>query len=209
MKKILLSLFILSLALWSVAQEPTPEKKKNVLGFEPIILTKSSFEINYERYFTHNLSGKLLTQLVYEVDGPAYTRGIVEDIALKVYGMKEKNIWDFGLSGYFMPYVHFSNFDILSYRGDFYDFEPVPSMPYRRSFTGYGGGVLVGMSVNFGDIIIDAYFGGGLQANNAPFNPYLGHNGFDVKDVVYGESDTFWEKKGIVPKGGIEIGFKL
>ncbi len=208
MKKFLLSILLLSAGLSSTAQEPQP--KKNILGFEPIILVRSSLEINYERYFTHNLSGKLLSQIVYETDGPAYTRGVVEDIALKVYGMREKDIIGVGLSAYFMPYLHYSNFDIMSYRsisvpGD-YNYS---LSPFHRTFQGFGGGVLVGMSITLsGKVVLDAYFGGGLQANDAPFNPYFDDGGSYGYDR-WGESSTFWERKGIVPKGGIEIGFKL
>ena len=214
MKKTILIAFVLSIAIGLVAQDTPIKTYKNRLSFEPLPLDNNSLAINYERDLSATYSLKFLTQIVYGVEGRSYTKGIVEDVALKIYGVKEKEILNIGFSAYFMPYLHFSSFDILSVRRYYREYDQDHyDRDFHREFSGYGGGILVGFgSTLFKKLCFDVYLGGGIQANNGPDNPffieageYYDNYGYDR----YGNSSTKWEKKGIVPRGGIEVSFKF
>ncbi len=208
MKKIILLILISSIAWGLSAQEPTLKTRKNRISFEPFRLPSESLGINYERELSSTISLKFLSQIVYGIDGRSYTKGFVEDMGVKFFGLKDKNVSGIGVSAYFMPYLHFSTFDILSYRRFYRPYDnDYNDREFQRDFIGYGGGFLIGFGSTFFDKIgFDIYIGGGVQSNNAPYNPYFDYNGDSDYDI-YGNSSSSWEKKGIIPRGGFEVSF--
>lgn len=214
-KPTLLVIIILGFNTTLFAQDEEVFKaKKNSFKISPTAFAVSTFAMTYERYLAESLSiqftGGIMaasknssgntyyngTAYVIANDKDQATGGLV-DLSLRYFFLKGQSV----MSGlYAGPYTRYSknNFDINSYTTT----GIVTQMNYKYSITSYELGVLFGWQlVAKNSFALDMYVGGGLKVsdNTAP--------------VTYDrDSRPFWileaqDYTGIIPKGGVRLGF--
>ncbi len=197
-KLIFLGLFLLSTLLQ--AQERTPEKYHNSLKFAPFRMIGNTLAIGYEHKFSDAYALSALSQFIYKEQKADYQIGFVQDIGWKMLTPPTLEFYGISPFMYFMPYAQFGTFN---FRDATFDNKPSGEselqVKEQLQFNMYGGGLLVGMGFDIGKkFYLQAYFGGGIKANTLSNDPHS----------YYGFNDI-WVSKGMLPKGGFELGFKF
>ena len=218
MKYYILGISLL-LGICASAQQEVSRDYKNSFQFIPTKINNHIVGLGYERVLNPTTNLVLLSELIYFEERIDYQKGYEQRLAIKKHVFAPKSISGFSAKMFFMPYLEFGFFDFQNLRSNidtFYDYEEADNEDSRfsfldkREFTEYGGGILVGIeAVAFHRFSLEFYFGGGVKYNTFKEPTYPG--GWDPYHKTWLD-DPYryrWEKKGIVPMGNIEFGYKF
>ncbi len=194
MKKYVFAVF-LSFSFGLMAQESKIAISKNQLKVAPFRMIAHNFAIGYERILTPSTNLYLLSQIIYSEESYSYEKGYVQDVGLKVHFVKGKEVMGFSNCLYFMPYVQYGTFD---FQNAYKEINKPLNVRSKAKFQSYAGGLLLGWKLILKKrFYSDIYFGGGVRTNS--LRP-------EEQGKLHG-INSFWDRKGVVPKGGVEFGF--
>jgi len=184
----------------------------NVFKISPFQFANSTFEINYERFFSEKRHSFVISPaLLLRENLPESLSGFKGQIQYRYYfthlHKDTHKTWIFSnLAFYGGGYAQFLTAD-EAYWGSYTDKDFIyVSDIFDKEVNSIEGGVILGMQIDITKrLVLDFYFGGGVKFADVEdsITPYLDNE----YPYSYGVLDR--EYTGVVPKGGFQLGFSF
>jgi len=205
-------LFVFVASVCSIKVNGQNVQYKNVLKISPVQFANSTFEVNYERYFKEKRHSVVISPaLLLKQNNPESLIGFKGNLQYRYYfthlHKDTHKTWIFSnLAFYGGSYVQ-----ALTAKEEYWgsysneNYEYITDI-FEKDINSIEGGVLLGMQI---DIIprlaLDFYFGGGIKYADVEdtITTYLDPNRVES----YGVLDR--EYTGVLPKGGLQLGFNF
>jgi len=186
---------------------------KNVFKISPVQFANSTFELNYERYFGNRSSSLLISpSLLLREQNSESLIGFKWMTQYRFYFSQLRRglnkTWIFANIGFYGgPYVQYL-YAKEDYRGGYYDdnigvyYDGI----FNKEVSTIEGGVITGFQFDLlPRLVVDFYFGGGIKY--AVVEDTIGS--FLPENYTYNYGILDREYTGVIPRGGLQIGFNF
>lgn len=196
MKKTFALISILVLCIQVSAQE-TEKTYKNVVSFNPIYFTASTFMMGYERFIKPNKSLTFYLGAIYDQN---YKEGFTAEFQYR-YFISDQDIWQKdNLKIFFAPYLQYKNVEMM---GRWWVDNNGVVEDHNYTIHAYGAGIMFGFKLTVIDrLVFDAYVGGGIRRTND-------YKEDGKENFYYEDGVTDAGYNGIAPKAGVTVGFNF
>jgi len=185
---------------------------KNSIKISPAQFANSTFELNYERFFNEKTHSILLSPaFMLRQNSPESLYGFKGQIQYRYYfshlHKDTHKTWKFSNIGFYTGlYTQYLN-ATEEYWGSYTsNNQNYITELFNKDISSIEGGVLIGMQIDIiPRLVLDLYLGGGIKYADVEdtMTPYIEgeyHSYYSVLDREY---------TGVVPKGGLQIGFNF